>query len=269
MSKTRAIILAAGQGTRLRPHTDDRPKGLVEFGGQSIIRHQLDVLDAAGVEVGIVTGYRKDQIEALGRTTFFNPDFETTNMVVSLMAAREWLLSGSDILVCYGDIVYTPEVLRAILSDDAPFSTTIDKNWQALWEMRQEDPINDAETLKWRRDEAGKSLGSIVELGKKPKSLSEIEGQYMGLIKWSPEFARTAVEAFDSLAPEGPYDGKDRNNMYMTSFLQLLIGAGHELRGVEVESGWLETDTVADLELYDSKLNDGSLRPFWWPEGRA
>lgn len=268
MSKTRAIILAAGQGTRLRPHTDDRPKGLVEFGGQSIIKHQLDVLDAAGVEVGIVTGYRKDQIEALGRQTFFNPDFETTNMVVSLMAAREWLLAGTNILVCYGDIVYTPTVLEKILSDETPFSTTIDRNWQALWEMRQEDPLNDAETLKWKRDADGRSLGSVVELGKKPKSLDEIEGQYMGLIKWSGEFAKTAVDAFDALDPAGPYDGKDRNNMYMTSFLQLLVDAGNTLRGVEVESGWLETDTVADLALYDSKLADGSLRPFWWPQGR-
>ena len=61
----RAVILGAGEGTRLRPYTDDRPKCLVELAGRTLLAWQLDALAAAGVsDTTIVTGYRADQILA-------------------------------------------------------------------------------------------------------------------------------------------------------------------------------------------------------------
>src|SRR6476619_8338112 len=81
----KAIILSAGQGSRLGHLTDDRPKCLIEFGGRSLLDRQLDTLAANGVdEVVVVTGFRDDQIEAVlaRRTggpkvrTVFNPFFK-------------------------------------------------------------------------------------------------------------------------------------------------------------------------------------------------
>jgi len=60
----RVIILAAGQGTRLRPFTDDRPKCLVELHGRPLLHRQLDVLRAAGLnDIALVGGYRADCLE--------------------------------------------------------------------------------------------------------------------------------------------------------------------------------------------------------------
>ena len=60
----RAIILAAGEGTRLRPHTLDRPKCLVELAGKSLLEHQVSSLRANGIDsITVVTGYRASMIE--------------------------------------------------------------------------------------------------------------------------------------------------------------------------------------------------------------
>ncbi|MBK1652709.1 sugar phosphate nucleotidyltransferase [Halorhodospira halochloris] len=60
----RAIILAAGQGTRLRPLTDDRPKCMVELEGKPLLEHQLEVLRGAGIEdIHVVGGYRAEWLQ--------------------------------------------------------------------------------------------------------------------------------------------------------------------------------------------------------------
>ena len=64
---TRALILAAGQGTRLRPLTNDKPKCLIPLLGKSLLERQVDTLKKSGVtNIHIATGYRSDQIESLG-----------------------------------------------------------------------------------------------------------------------------------------------------------------------------------------------------------
>ncbi|MSV45647.1 MAG: NTP transferase domain-containing protein, partial [Actinobacteria bacterium] len=172
---TRAIILAAGEGNRLRPHTEDRPKALVPLAGKPLLEWQLEVLGRVGVsDITIATGYRADQLESYGTRRVHNPRFDSTNMVVSLIAAREQLLSGDDLLIAYGDIIYQPNIVKALLADEADVSITIDLGWQSLWAMRMEDPLEDAETLRLDDD------GNVIELGNPPKSLDEIEGQYMG-----------------------------------------------------------------------------------------
>ena len=256
----RAIILAAGSGTRLLPYTEDRPKCMVELGGKPMIEHQLDMLDrVGGFDVSIVTGYRADQVERFRRRTFHNPLFDRTNMVTSLMCARELLDGGDDVVILYADIVYEFSVLEKLIACTAPFATAINTKWYELWSLRMEDPLLDAETLKLDR------AGNILELGKKPKSLAEVQGQYMGLIKVDRGMCRVVLSVYDGLDPDERYDGKDLPNMYMTSFLQQMIDAGHPLRAVPVPGGWLEVDTREDLDEYRRMLDLGLLRDHWDP----
>jgi choline kinase len=250
----RAVILAAGEGTRLRPHTLERPKCLVELGGASLLSIQLGVLRSAGIsDVHVVTGYRADQIVELGHPTVHNPEYAHSNMVASLMCGAALLDGGDDVVIAYGDIVYEPRVIEALCACDAPLATTVDTSWQELWAARNEDPLTDAETL--RLD----ASGHILELGRKPRSLEEIEGQYMGLVKARADFAPELVRVWESLDPAARYDGRDRANMYMTSFLQHLIDHGRPLRAVPVAGGWLEVDTAGDLALYECMLEGGRL----------
>ena len=106
----KAIILSAGQGSRLGHLTADRPKCLIDFGGRSLLDRQLDTLAANGIgEAVVVTGFRDDQVEAaLARRvggpkvrTIYNPFFKVADNLGSLFIAKREL--AGDCLVWNGD----------------------------------------------------------------------------------------------------------------------------------------------------------------------
>jgi len=175
---TRSIILAAGKGERLMPLTADRPKCLVPLLGRSLIERQIAVLRGAGVtDITIVGGYQADRLAALGKPVIVNSDFETTNMVATLFCARDRLDGKDDIIISYGDIVYEARVFDALLECRGELCLTSDSQWRAYWQARMADPMADVETFKTG------DAGRVTELGKKPESLEDIQGQYMGLFK--------------------------------------------------------------------------------------
>ena len=174
----RAIILAAGEGKRLRPYTNDRPKCMVEIEGVSLIDRQIKILKSKGVEeIIIIGGYKSDMLEGKGNKLVTNPRYYETNMVWSLFCAEEFLVG--DVIISYGDIVYSSKIISALVNSNYDISVTIDMNWESYWRDRNEDPLEDAETLKLRTD------GTIKEIGQKPNSINDIEGQYMGLMKFT------------------------------------------------------------------------------------
>jgi choline kinase len=237
----KAILLVAGEGTRLRPHTLDRPKCLVEVDGVSLLDRQLAVLrsDPRIGRLVMIGGYKAEMLRRPGIALKLNPRYFETNMVWTLFCAEEELVG--DVLICYGDIVYSATVLGALLDCDADIAITVDKDWESYWRARNEDPLDDAETLKLHPD------GRVYELGQKPRSLADIEGQYMGLIKLSASGVSTLKEIFHQAKAAGTLGGRPVEKAYMTDLLQAVIDAGHRLQSVPVHGGWIEVDTVDDL----------------------
>lgn len=247
----RLIVLAAGQGTRLRPLTDNIPKCMVPLEGTPLLERQLDVAREVGLtDLHVATGYREDVINYPGVTKHFNADFATTNMVATLFCAES--IMDADLIVAYGDIVYQPDVLQAIIDSPHPVSVVVDTAWQRYWAARQEDPIIDAETMKLRPDD------TIEELGKKPKSLEEIQGQYIGLMKFSRRALAEIRPFYHGLDHTATYDGKDYPNMYMTSFLQMIADRLMPLHAVFIRNGWMEIDAPSDLAFTDFLYRRGA-----------
>jgi len=250
----KAIILAAGQGIRLRPHTNDKPKCMVKLAGKPLLYWQLRCLRSVRIEkILLVGGYCADRLEAKDVELATNPRYAETNMVTTLFCAEDWMTPGEDLLIAYGDIVYERRVLQRLIETDAPIAISIDRQWQRLWKARMEDPLNDAETLKL------KDGNRIAELGKKPSTFKDIEGQYLGLIKVRGDNVEAFRAAWHALDRNGCYDGKNFDNMYMTSFIQNLIDTGHDVRAAFTESGWIEVDTAEDLALYETLHREGGL----------
>jgi L-glutamine-phosphate cytidylyltransferase len=251
---TRAVILAAGEGTRLRPLTDALPKAWVSFGGEPLLSRQLAVLRRAGVtDLSIVTGYQAQAFDGCGAQLFHNPRFASTNMMASLRYAKPLFSGDDDVVVAYGDIVYEPHVLQTLLATDATVAVVVDLGWQRLWRLRMDDPLADAESMKLD------AAGNIVELGRKPRTLAEIEGQYIGLFKVDRHFAPRFFERYDQLPVDEPFEGRPRDRMYMTSYLQHQIDHGVQVRAATVTHGWLEVDSVDDLQRYEQALAAGTL----------
>ena len=238
----KAMILAAGQGTRLRPLTDDRPKCLVEFAGKPLLEHQLEVLRAGDVDdIHIVGGYRAEQLERPDATLHINPRFAETNMVSTLFAAENVMTGESDLIISYGDIVFEPRVLAALQACDAPIALAVDREWKRYWAARMDDPLADAETFKVLDGDR------VVELGKKPESYAEVQGQYTGLIKVRADHVAGLPEVWRAMDRNATYDGKDYDNMYLTSFIQHLIDIGWDVRAAFVDNGWAEFDCEGDI----------------------
>ena len=120
----KAIILAAGSGTRMYPYTHDKPKCLLDIGNISILEHQINNIRDCGInEVVIVVGFRFEKVEDFLRSydglgmrinTLYNPFYQSTNSLVSLWIARSEF--DEDLVVMNGDDVYEIGVLDKVLS---------------------------------------------------------------------------------------------------------------------------------------------------------
>ena len=250
-----AVHLAAGQGTRLRPLTDDRPKPLVELGGQSLLERNVETLRATGIDDHVVvTGYEGDQIRDLGFETVHNEAYDETEMIYSLFCATEKFPEEGtdDLLISYGDIVYEQSMVEALLTCDAPMCIVVDQEWRDLWEERFDDPLEDAETLELDEDYR------IHEIGATPEDFDAIDAQYTGLLKVHNDHIERFVDAYREL--DAQTDGYV--SIDTTAFLQRLIDDGWHLQAVPVEGGWLEVDSISDLDRYRELHADGRLSRF-------
>ena len=259
----KVIILAAGQGTRLRPLTDECPKCMVKINGKSIIERQLETMYSCGIkgeDITMIAGYRNDVLQNYLRNTgihfIVNNEFETTNMVYSLMCARNIMESETDILISYGDIIYNKDVLGKILASTADSSVVVDDDWYEYWSARYESPLDDAETLMFDMEDC------LTEIGQKTTELTKVQSQYIGLIRFKAE----GLKAMLALSAEAQRrsDGSERlwrtsrdySKMYMTDLLQGMIDEGKKLKTVHIHRGWYEIDNPEDLKIVESHLEE-------------
>lgn len=250
----RAVILAAGFGSRLMPLTGDRPKGMVALAGMPLLARQIEVLRAGGVsDINLVGGYRMERLAPLGCPVIANPAYDTTNMVESLMCARSLFDGSDDLLMCYGDIVFESRVLQAVLQGTGDVIVAADRQWRTLWSARMDDYTSDVETFRLRDD------GAVAELGKRPRSLDVVQAQYIGLVRFPASQHARLLAFYDGLDRNAQYDGQPFTKMYMTSFIQQLIDAGWNVRPALIDNGWLEVDTLDDLRRYHEMARLGTL----------
>ena len=239
----RALILAAGRGSRMGSLGDDRPKCLVELDGRPLLDRQIAALRRGGAdEIGIVRGYRADMLNFPGLRYFDNARWAQTNMVMSLATAASWLREGP-VIVSYADIFYRGELVRGLADTAGDLVISFDRDWRRLWTRRFADPLADAETF--RVD----ARGTLLEIGGKTANIEDIEGQYMGLLKFTPG-AWSAIEAL--LAG---LDAPARDRLDMTSLLRRLLKEGTvSIRTFGTDGQWGEIDNPEDVALYQSML---------------
>lgn len=235
----RAIILAAGRGSRMKDLTDDRPKCLVELRGRPLLEWQLSALREAGIrDIAVVTGYRRELLTNRGLTEFHNERWAETNMVTSLSCAEAWL-QETPCIVSYSDIFFAAPAVASLMGSHARLAVTYDPNWRALWEKRFGDPLLDAETFRLHSD------STLAEIGNKPKTIDEVEGQYMGLLRFTPEGWSEVVRIRSGLTP------LECDRMHMTGTLQKVIEAGNvSVSAIPYAGTWGEVDSAEDLAAY-------------------
>jgi len=235
----KAIILAAGRGSRMGELTSNLPKCRTPFRGKELIDWQLDAIRGAGIQdIALVRGYLAHTFK-YDLSYFENLDWQTTNMVRSLMTANKWL-NTDDCIVSYSDIIYSKDTVSKLLHEEADIVISYDPNWLSLWSLRFDDPLLDAESF--RIDQ----FNTVLDIGRKVTNQNEIQGQFMGLLKFSPSGWKLISDYLMTL------DNNTLDTMDMTTLLQRLIHQGVQVKAVAIDDQWLEVDTESDLAIYTS-----------------
>lgn len=223
--------------------TEHRPKCLQALRGRTLLSYQEEALRHLGVDqLGIVTGYLRQTLQMDGWLEFHNARWAQTNMVSSLMCASDWLRNETCV-VSYSDIFYFGKNLLPILDAPGDIVVAYDPDWLRLWSMRFGNPLDDAETFRIDENSV------IEEIGQKPSELSQVGGQYMGILRFSPH-AWSVVEEVCACM-------HDLDNLQMTQLLQRLISDERvDVRAWAYRGLWGEVDHESDLRLYESSEFD-------------
>lgn len=235
-----AVILAAGQGRRLAPLTDRKPKCLVPVAGTSVLDWQLLALAEAGVSrATVVTGFGADQVEAavkLSRAPIetrvrHNPFYALADNIGSVWAARDLL--EADTLLINGDTLFDPRIARSLLeAPAAPVTVAIDRK-----------PAYDADDMKVRVADA-----RLRRIGK--TLAGEADGEAIGMLRLDAEGAARFVAETERLLRD-----PDALGLWYLSVVDRLA----EVEAVRVHAiaglPWAEIDFPRDLALAAERLS--------------
>jgi choline kinase len=235
MKTTVAVILVAGVGSRLRPITDDRPKALVDLGGETILGRAVRLLASYGVRrVVLATGYREEAVRAamLGAPVAVeycrNPEFDRTQNSVSLALCRS-ALGPDSFFKLDGDVVFQRQVLERLDDSTAELAVAVDSG-----------RMLDAEAMKVMVSGAGVDIRAFG----KGIGLAESAGESIGVERVA---ARCSNILFDELHETIT---RGETGLYYEDVYSRLIASG-ALRAEAVpvrDLPWTEVDDFADLE---------------------
>ncbi|MAV88156.1 MAG: hypothetical protein CMM67_07910 [Rhodospirillaceae bacterium] len=244
-SNTSAIIIAAGLGSRMKSHTEDKPKCLLEFGGKTLLERQLDVFRSEGIEnISLVRGYKKEKINYEGITYFENDDYKENNILNSLFYGEEAI--KGHVIVSYSDILFDRSVVARLLNSSYDISIVVDIDWRGYYVGRKDHPIEEAENVIFDAD------NSVLQIGKILTNKNDVHGEFIGMLGLSPRGAEIFKRHFHRAKEQywdKPFKRAEKfQKAYITDMIQEMVDLGVPIHCVIIERGWKEIDTVEDYE---------------------
>lgn len=250
----RPVLIGAGRGSRLEHQTNEIPKTLVPCMGRPMLEWILESLAEGGFarkDVVFICGYKADVIRAQYPefTYVENTDWENNNILESLLYAREFL--GDGFLSSYTDILYRGSVVRDLVASSGDMVLACDTDWRRRYVRRTHHPESDAEKMRAKGSK-------VVDISRVIPS-EQASGEFIGVAKFSKAGARELVEAYDDAKAHCATLG-DRPfaKAYLIHLFQRMIERGSHFERVNTHGGYMELDTLQDLEYAESWWKGGS-----------
>ena len=237
----KAIILAAGKGTRLGKLTLDKPKGMLDFMGKTLLEHQISIYRLAGfTDITIVRGYKKNKINYKDINYIDNDLYDETNMIESLICARDQI--NDDCVISYSDILFSTNLLNSLIKNQGSVVVTVDSNWKKYWKQRYGNMMEDLEDLQIVNNE-------VIKIGQAVSDSESLHYRYVGLNKFTLKGMKKMLALYDkkkSLNEKWRSSENDFKNGYMTDILQEMIDQNNVVIPHYTKNEWLEIDTESD-----------------------
>ena len=242
---TKALIIAAGLGSRLKKHTENLPKCMLDFGGKTLLQRQIDAYNKNNIkDISLIRGYKKEKINYKGLRYFENKDYKNNNILNSIFYAEK-IINGN-IIISYSDILFDPMVVQRTIDSNHDISVVVDIDWRGYYVGRKDHPISEAENVIFN------SNNEVEKIGKINTGNEDVHGEFIGMIKLSNRGAETFKEHFHRLKKiywNKPFQrAQIFQKAYLTDFIQELVDIGIKVHCVIIESGWKEIDTVEDYK---------------------
>lgn len=230
----KAILLAAGIGSRIRPLTDDKPKSLLEVNGRTILQNMLENVEACGMtDVIVITGYLEDMIKSyisehfpsLNVTYIRNEKYLDTNTGYSLMLTKDAV--GDDSFIKFdADVIFEKAILQKLIEDTHETALCIDRNIHL--EAEEVKVITDAE-------------GNAVEVGKKLDP-HKAAGESIGIEKIGKDAAKLLFAELERLMQDQANWKEYYDDSYTTLVTEGVPFGAVDITGLK----WVEIDTHDD-----------------------
>lgn len=237
----KAVILAAGIASRLRPLTDNTPKCLLEVGSKCLLGRTIDSLISNGFkEFVVVTGYLKEMIEGYISANYpslkveyiFNDKYASTNNIYSLWMTKE-AVKDQDIMLLDSDILFDSPIITALL--ESPHENCLALNSHELGD----------EEIKVIVDETNR----IKEISK-VCSIEDAVGESVGIEKFSAPLVKLLFDEMDDMILN-----KNQSGIFYEAAFENIIEKGADMYIVDTTKIFsMELDTVEDFETACKKL---------------
>jgi len=255
LNNNKVLIIAAGLGSRLKKHTENLPKCMLDFGGKTLLQRQLDAYKKNSItDISIVRGYKKNKIKYKGIKYFENTDYKNNNILNSIFYAEDFI--NGNLIISYSDILFDSTVVKRLLKSNHDISVVVDIDWRGYYVGRKDHPISEAENVIFN------SNNEVEKIGKINTGAEEVHGEFIGMIKLSnrgTEIFKEYFHKFKKIYWNKPFQrAKIFQKAYLTDFIQELVDRDIKVHCVIIEGGWKEIDTVEDYK----KALDGFKKKF-------
>lgn len=225
----RALLLAAGKGTRISRYLSGNPKCTVDIGGERLICYTLDMLKRNGItEIAMVLGYKAEVIRETvkGREVsfYYNPFYDVTNSIASAWFARDFFKSTDDLLIMNADVFLGEGVLGDMMGTKLSPVLFADetRKEEADYKFYYENHI----LMKYGKELTG----------------GDITGEYIGAAKLEGGFIPEFVAQMEEMI------GRQEHSVWWENVLYEMIGR-REIYVKNIENRfWAEVDYIEDYE---------------------
>lgn len=239
----KVIIVAAGDGSRLRPLTNEIPKAMLEINGKTILERAIEIFRGFGIgNIVVVRGYKKERINYPDLKYYDNDNYENYEFLHSLFCAEKEL--DDDCIISYSDILFKKCVVEKLLQSNADISILVDTGIKETYKDRIDNSISLAETVIIKDNR-------VTEIGKIGQG-QNLHGEFIGMLKLSKKGAKIFRRNYNRVKKvfknKTFHRSSSIENAYLSDMIQELVDKGHKVVNVDIVGCFKEVDTIQDFK---------------------